>query len=163
VTTVLCYDGSEGSRRAIDAAGRVLRGGRALVLHVVVSLAPEVFRGEAATLPELEGARRVAAEGAEVARAAGFDAEPVVEVTPAEAGHCIVRFAEQRGADVVVVGARGLSSIRSLLLGSVSRDVVLHAGGPVLVVHQRQASEAPSGATSGALAPADRGPQRDSE
>jgi nucleotide-binding universal stress UspA family protein len=45
----------------------------------------------------------------------------------------IVRDAERWSADLVVVGARGLSTVRRLLIGSVSSEVVDHAPCPVLV------------------------------
>jgi len=134
LTAVLCYDGSDGARHALAAAARVLGGRDAIVLTLVVSLAPEVFQGRAEALPEHAEARRVAEEGVQLARAAGFAAHAVVEVTAAHAGDRIVAFAETRGADVIVVGARGLSAVKAALLGSVSQAVVQHARTPVLVV-----------------------------
>ncbi len=46
----------------------------------------------------------------------------------------IVAEASARQADLVVVGARGLGTMKRLLLGSVSEAVLRHAGGPVLIV-----------------------------
>ncbi|MDQ3737093.1 MAG: universal stress protein, partial [Actinomycetota bacterium] len=43
-------------------------------------------------------------------------------------------LAVQIGADLVVVGSRGLGGIRRALLGGVSDSVVRHAHCPVLVV-----------------------------
>jgi len=45
----------------------------------------------------------------------------------------IVAEATRFGADLIVLGARGLSSVRRLLVGSVSSEVVDHAPCPVLV------------------------------
>jgi len=58
----------------------------------------------------------------------------VVEGDPREA---LVRAAEDWPADLVVVGARGLSVMAGLLLGSVSLAVARHAPCPVLVVKSR--------------------------
>jgi nucleotide-binding universal stress UspA family protein len=46
----------------------------------------------------------------------------------------IVRLAEEIGAEMVVVGSRGLGLLRRAVLGSVSNSVVRHAHGSVLVV-----------------------------
>ena len=46
----------------------------------------------------------------------------------------IVALAEELGADLVVLGSRGLGGIRRALIGSVSDSVVRHAHCPVLVV-----------------------------
>lgn len=46
----------------------------------------------------------------------------------------ILREAEEREADLVVVGRRGLGGLKRLLMGSVSEGVVQHARCPVLVI-----------------------------
>ena len=45
----------------------------------------------------------------------------------------IVGLAEEVGADLIVVGSRGLGGFRRALMGSVSESVVRHAHCPVLV------------------------------
>jgi nucleotide-binding universal stress UspA family protein len=46
----------------------------------------------------------------------------------------IVALAEEIGADLIVMGSRGLGGVRRALMGSVSDSVVRHAHCPVLVV-----------------------------
>jgi nucleotide-binding universal stress UspA family protein len=49
-------------------------------------------------------------------------------------GHGVVAAAEKAGADLIVVGARGLGKFKRVLLGSVSERVIHNATCPVLVV-----------------------------
>ena len=46
----------------------------------------------------------------------------------------ILQAAEKNGADTIVMGSRGLSGIKELLLGSVSNHVVHYAKVPVIIV-----------------------------
>lgn len=87
-------------------------------------------------------AQATADEGAEVARAAGFDARPVgrralsktAERNTATVWRAILDVADEEDAGVVVVGARGTSALASVLLGSVSYGLVHNSKRPVLVV-----------------------------
>jgi nucleotide-binding universal stress UspA family protein len=48
--------------------------------------------------------------------------------------HVIAELAEETGADLIVVGTRGHSSVAGLLLGSVTHRLLHIAGCPVLAV-----------------------------
>ena len=109
---LFAYDGSDHAKAAIEEAGRNLRTGRrALVLTIWQPLESVPFLGAPlAAVPEevvegmVERAREVAAEGAELARAAGFDAQPLVE-RGAPIWARIVELADQNDAAMVVLGS----------------------------------------------------------
>ena len=48
----------------------------------------------------------------------------------------ILDIADRHGAAMIVMGSRGLTGVRSMLLGSVSNAVVHHADRPTLVIRQ---------------------------
>ena len=54
----------------------------------------------------------------------------------------IVVLAEELGADLIVMGSRGLGGLRRALMGSVSDSVVRHAHCPVLVVRPEKGQAA---------------------
>jgi nucleotide-binding universal stress UspA family protein len=142
---ILCFDGSDGSRHALVEAARLLQPGPALAVTVrrPASTAGTVARPTAPGDPVGVG-RETAREGAELARAAGWEAEPLVVETHESVADAIVELAEERRARAVVVGSRGLSGVRSMLLGSVSRAVADSAHRPVLVIPPPVRAEAPA-------------------
>jgi nucleotide-binding universal stress UspA family protein len=73
-------------------------------------------------------------------RAAGVDYE--IEVAAGDPAHTLVDILENFGCDMVVMGARGMGTLRSALLGSVSHEVLHAAQVPVLIVKQAPAPEA---------------------
>jgi nucleotide-binding universal stress UspA family protein len=54
--------------------------------------------------------------------------------TPGNEAEHITGVAEEIGADLIVVGSRGLGGLKRALMGSVSESVVRHAHCPVLVM-----------------------------
>jgi nucleotide-binding universal stress UspA family protein len=146
MTVVIAYDGSDHARRAVERAGPLLRPGPAVV---VCAWLPLALAAPAATLGvspavALAGAERldaqareraeqIASEGADLARAAGLDAEARAVEGCGPAWHAIVRFADSVDASVIVTGSRGRSGIAAALLGSTALGVLHHAGRPVLV------------------------------
>jgi len=140
---LLCYDGSENAKHAIREAAALMAPRRAVVLTVwqdAAALPSLAWAG--AALPDLEdvfaaaeeGARRLAEEGAGIARATGFDAIAIAAEAKGPIWPAVEQGAEEHDASAIVVGSRGLSGIKSLLLGSVSSGIVHHALRPTLVV-----------------------------
>ncbi len=66
-------------------------------------------------------------KGVELARAAGFDARG--RLASGKTSRAICDVAEELDASAIVLGARGLSRLQSVLLGSVSGAVAGHANG----------------------------------
>jgi nucleotide-binding universal stress UspA family protein len=143
---LICDDGSEAAARAVREAGELLGGRQALTLFVWQSVTRNPLAAMAGGLSVLptdvdersaKAAAEAAAEAAERARQAGFDAEPLVAEAIGPVWQTILDTARERDAAVIVVGARGLSGLQHVLLGSVSEKVVRHADRPVLVMHPR--------------------------
>jgi nucleotide-binding universal stress UspA family protein len=143
---ILAYDGSDAAREAIAAAGELLGGGPALVVHawlppshvllwnpLIKGPGPLAEPAEMLDETAAEGAQRLAAEGAVHASAGGFAAEPLA--VPIEHGtwRTLLRIAREHHACVIVVGSHGTSPL-DIALGTVADRVTTHADRPVLMV-----------------------------
>jgi nucleotide-binding universal stress UspA family protein len=144
---LLCYDGSDDAKHAIEHAGKLFAGRHALVLTV---WQPTILgglgwaaasAGSTASFVELdrvaaERAGRVAAEGARIADESGLEAEPVVGEAVGPIWEAIVETADRHDAATIVMGSRGLTGLRSILLGSVSSAVVHHSNRPTMIIRR---------------------------
>ncbi len=124
---LLTYDGSPSAAAAMAAAGRLVASDHAVVCHAWPGPLTPVFRAS-------QGAQETAAEGAQLAEAAGFEAEPRCVEHADETWRAILDCADDVGASMLVAGAQGRSGLRRALLGSVSTGLVHHARVPVLIV-----------------------------
>ena len=113
IRVVVGTDGSDGATRSIEAFAGFADPARCEV--IVLAVADD---GDEVAAQHLEAAGGVLTS-------AGFRVETAVE--PGKAATVILDQAEQREADIVVVGARGLGRFRAKVLGSVSDRVVRHA------------------------------------
>jgi nucleotide-binding universal stress UspA family protein len=59
------------------------------------------------------------------------------EVRRGDAAHEIIKGAAEREADLIVTGSRCLHGLDRWLLGSVARNVLLHAHSSVLIVRRK--------------------------
>jgi nucleotide-binding universal stress UspA family protein len=147
---LLCYDGSADAAYAIQRAGELFAGRRALVLTVwqpvavLASIAASGAPTSTVDLAELaleaEEAGRVADDGLRLASQAGFKAVPLSIEAGGPVWKTILELAEQHSAATIVMGSRGLTGIRSMLLGSVSRAVAEYADRPTLIIRRSVAA-----------------------
>jgi nucleotide-binding universal stress UspA family protein len=78
-------------------------------------------------------ARRLASEGATLAREVGFvDAEAIAVADRDTVAATLIRLVSERAAPAVVAGTHGHKGLRALL-GSTTRDLIEHSPCPVLV------------------------------
>jgi nucleotide-binding universal stress UspA family protein len=140
-TVVVGTDGSETSFRAVDRAAELARDAGALLViacayvperpdpHTQDVLGDEAYQvtGSAPADDTVSRARdRAAAAGATRIETTAVQGKP---------GDTLCRIVNERDADLLVVGNRGLAGIKGRLLGSVPADATRRSECDVLVVH----------------------------
>jgi len=136
-------DGSEysikASKFAVDLAQ--LKKAKIVALHVsAIYLQPTFQSGvpyidsPVLTKEEEKFAYMCTQSVAKLARDLELEVEERIIGTGTSVVYTICEFARREGCDLIVVGAKGRTGIRKLLVGSVSMGVVTNASCPVLVV-----------------------------
>ncbi|MDX1885990.1 universal stress protein [Mycolicibacterium sp. 120270] len=138
---VVAVDGSPASRVATDWAARdaALRGVPLTVLHVQ----PSDEMGPWLDIPVLEFSSEVERRSRKVIDDALALVDDVIRDVgdikvdqKVVSGPIVPTLVEaSKGAELMVVGCRGLGGVKGLLLGSVSSGLVHHAHCPVAVIH----------------------------
>ena len=145
---VVGTDGSETATAAVSKAIEVAAASDA-TLHIVHAhrLVSAAQLGQAATVgaPMFdltavnrgieEDSRQVCAHAATQAEAAGVKYE--THQRPGDAADALIEVAEDVGADLVVVGNRGMTGVRRFVLGSVPNKVSHHCPCSLLIVDTR--------------------------
>jgi len=136
---LVAIDGSEGSNAAIDEALELAHDVGAQVTFAFVRKPPSSLLGspyyERLLSTELGKARATIDAATSKALQIGVDAQgEILEGDPVDE---ILSFADNEGADLIVMGSRGRGALAGALLGSVSSGVAQHASVPVLVAKKR--------------------------
>jgi len=135
-TIMIPTDGSENSKQAAKVGIEIAKQFDADVIAVhVIPLWSPLGTKPSYTLPEeiVEEAEKLVNEVCEMAEEEGVEAEPVVVEAPSVV-QGIVDEAKERDVDLIVIGTRGLSGVKGLILGSTAKGVVTRAPCPVIVV-----------------------------
>ncbi len=138
-TILVPVDFSEHSREALDYASGLARelGARLHLLHCyqinVGAVSPYgIVLPESLDRDVREAALAKLKEWSEKPAAEGLEVE--TSVTPLFPSEAVSSVAEEIGADLVVMGTRGLTGLKHVLLGSVAERTIRTAPCPVLTV-----------------------------
>lgn len=138
---LICTDGSATALKAAKRAVALAKQSNACVLllnvlpnaALAVTVPWQLEIGGTGSAPQLTAAQQANLEASlSMCKEAGLRFR-----CRHESGHAaeqILRVAEDEGADLIVMGSRGLNEWKALMLGSVSDHVVHHAPCSVLIV-----------------------------
>jgi nucleotide-binding universal stress UspA family protein len=133
---LVCTDGSEYAEKALAFAAELAKNYKAelgllyVVKHDVsmVKVPDDEYGNVSHKAKEIiKKAKKTISQ-----TAAGVNVQDRIAVGPVSSE--IVRIAEEEKYDTIVIGTRGLTGLRRVLLGSVAEDVIHHAHCPVTVV-----------------------------
>jgi nucleotide-binding universal stress UspA family protein len=139
---VVAVDGSESSNKVYDVAAQLakLSNGKLIIVHVVMPPQPVggLFYTDAYSIDKLRidleesGNRLLQSYSEKSINEYNIAVETILaQGYPPEA---IIREANAKGADLIVVGSRGFSGAKHFFIGSVPNSVLHHSTVPVLLV-----------------------------
>jgi nucleotide-binding universal stress UspA family protein len=138
---VVAIDGSDQSQKAADYALSLAKEKNAKVSAVAVIHfhQSDAFRGSTQTLDKFVKKQASTAYGwldsiKEDADKNNVKFESKVIMAKTNIPEEIIKYAKDKKSDLIVMGTRGRTGFKKILLGSVASAVITHAGCPVMVV-----------------------------
>ncbi|WP_322070053.1 universal stress protein [Paraburkholderia bannensis] len=144
---LVAIDGSRSSRRALDEAVKVAKatGGTVQALCVVqhpsrlVDISTGFAEEQTRQSAEVDAATAALDEAKSVFAQAGISGTTrAVDSSGEEVAAVIHRVAAEEEMDLVVLGTRGLSGVKRLLIGSVAESFLRMADRPVMLVREEE-------------------------
>jgi len=133
-------DFSEYAQKTLECIGEIPGIKELMLLHIVDATHPSK-RGWTHG-PHIENAKILMEEKKEYLESIGLKVKVKVEViTAGEVYRTILENAEKENVSLIVMGARGKSPIKDLLLGSISTNIVRHAKTNILIMRYRLVEE----------------------
>uniref|UniRef100_A0A7S2ABC7 UspA domain-containing protein n=1 Tax=Stereomyxa ramosa TaxID=1078864 RepID=A0A7S2ABC7_9EUKA len=129
---MIAVDGSDHSDKAYDIAKKLCREGDVVYFVTVTKKVRDNDGEDSANYKQREHAKELLQTWEKRAGDDGIQSQTVLVEAP-DAREALCDVAEEHTIDVMVVGTRGLGTIKRLFLGSVSSYCVQHAKCDVLV------------------------------
>jgi nucleotide-binding universal stress UspA family protein len=137
-------DGSNDSMKAAEEAIAIakLRGARLLFVHVIPSQMRLGAYSSSIATPNMEEYLRLSNQAADAwlnkvkkrAQEVGIEVETKVISSGYTVGQVIIDLAEEENVKLIVLGTRGMTGFKKMLLGSVALEVVTYSECSVMVV-----------------------------
>lgn len=133
---LVAVDGSESSKKAFDKSVFLAQkcNSKLYVVHVVLDW--EYGGDSAATFELIDELRARGTELLQQCKNQALQSNVQVETVLEQGDHAheIIEVAKRKDCELIIMGSRGMSPIKELMLGSVSLKVMHHASCPVMVV-----------------------------
>ncbi|MFA6000780.1 MAG: universal stress protein [Thermoleophilia bacterium] len=136
---LVATDGSKNAVMAVESAAEVARlagSTEVLVVHVCPACTADLDPDD----KNRELAEVIVQDAGKVITEAGIPVRTRVEIdaSPDLTGTAIADIAKEEDVDLIVLGSRGLSEFKGMLLGSVSNKVLQKSHCPVLVIKDEE-------------------------
>lgn len=133
---MLATDGSQHSMRAAENAIHIAKCSEESTIEIIYVFDPDRAKSETLSnwnTSEIEDKRKKRlSEVEEMVK--NSEVTYHITVLDGDPGPTIVDYVNKNGADLVIIGSRGLNALQELVLGSVSHKVAKRANCPVLIV-----------------------------
>ena len=126
---LVAYDGT---REAKEAARVATRHAKAFNARIV--LAYSMVGGPEIPKKEFEQAEKELQRQEMALKEEGFECEGVLSVRGMEIGEDIIKLAEEKQAEEIIIGIQRKSKVGKLLFGSTAQYIILNAACPVVTV-----------------------------
>jgi nucleotide-binding universal stress UspA family protein len=126
---LVAYDGSKVAKEALRLAIQHASAfkGTLLLVHSMVG-GPEIPR------KEFEDAEKDLQQQEIILKGDGLSCETLLSVRGLEAGEDMVRIADEKKADEIIIGIQRKSKVGKLLFGSTAQYIIMNAPCPVVTI-----------------------------
>jgi nucleotide-binding universal stress UspA family protein len=126
---LVAYDGTKEAKEAVRLAAK-----HAKAFNAKTILAYSLVGGPEIPRQEFDRAEKELQMQEITLREEGVDCETLLSVRGLETGEDIIRLAEEKSADEIIIGIQRKSKVGKLLFGSTAQYVILNANCPVVTI-----------------------------
>jgi nucleotide-binding universal stress UspA family protein len=126
---LVAYDGTREAKEAARVATR-----HAKAFNARIILAYSMVGGPEIPKKEFEQAEKELQLQEIALKEEGFECESVLSVRGMEIGEDIIKLAEEKQAEEIIIGIQRKSKVGKLLFGSTAQYIILNAACPVVTV-----------------------------